>query len=411
MIQLSRRQFGGLMAAAAAQTGNLFGISSDASRIDDVLRSGMQKRGIPSVVALACNADQILYSGAFGPRDGASSVAVAADSIFQIASMTKPLTAVAAMQLVEQGKVALDEPVAKFLPKLANPQVLEGFDVAGKPVLRPAKTAITLRHLLTHTSGMAYSPWHGQMFKYSQQFPIPNSEIAPVVPLMFEPGTSWQYGVSADWTGRLVEAISGQNLAKYFQDNIQDPLGMTDTAFNVDPKKFDRLVGRYQRSPEGKFVAVPRTLPAPVSDYNGGGGLASTGLDYVKFMQMILRSGLAGVNTQILSARSIEMMLKNQIGDIQAGKMKSLSPNLSADVDTNPGQVDHWGLGFLRQGKPQDGMRATGSVSWAGIYNTYFWIDPTRRIAGVILMQYLPFFDSAAIGLLGDYERAVYANV
>lgn len=406
---LSRRQFSGLL-LAGSQAPSLFAKGG----IDDILQASMQRRGIPAVVAMAVDVDRVLYSGGFGKRDAASDVGVNADTIFQIASMTKPIASVAAMQLVEQGKASLDAPVSKHLPKLANMQVLEGFTSTGEPILRPAKTPITLRHLLTHTSGFAYSNWHDKMFVYAQKAPAP-APIAPVVPLMFEPGTNWQYGYSTDWTGRFVEAVSGLTLQQYFRLNILDPLGMKDTEFGLDPKKFDRMVGRYQRTPDGKFQAVPRVQPPVQTDFNGGGGLLSTANDYVKFMRMLLRHGVTGINTEILKARTVEMMMKNQIGGLRAGVLKSFMPNVSSDVDTHPGGTDKWGLGFLLQGPRAStdgptGMRAEGSAAWAGIYNTYFWIDPNRAIAGVVMMQYLPFFDKDAIGLLDDFERAVYAT-
>jgi CubicO group peptidase (beta-lactamase class C family) len=404
---LTRRQFSGLL-LAGSQAPNLFG----KGRIDDVLSASATRRRIPAVVAMVVDANRVLYSGAFGKRDPESNVAVNGDSIFQIASMTKPITAVAAMQLVEQGKVSLDAPVSKLLPQLANMQVLTGFTAAGDPILRPARTVITLRHLLTHTSGISYPTWHEAMSKYSQKTGgIAPTAVAPFVPLMFEPGTSWQYGYSADWTGRLVEAISGQTLQQYFRVNILDPLGMKDTQFGVDPAKFDRMVNVYQRNAQGAFESRPRVQPAAPTDFNGGGGLSSTANDYVKFMRMILRYGLTGVNTEILTARSVQMMMKNQIGGLRAGFMKSFQPNLSSDVDTHPGGVDKWGLGFLLQGAGTSGMRSEGSMSWAGIFNTFFWIDPNRGIAAVVMMQYLPFFDKDAVGLLGDFERALYANV
>ncbi|MEO5925194.1 MAG: serine hydrolase domain-containing protein [Bryobacteraceae bacterium] len=405
MSMLTRRNFTGLL-LAGSQAPRLFGAS-----IDDTFRASVARRGVPSAVAMAVDVNRVLYSGAVGKRDAASNVMVNADSIFQIASMTKPITAVAAMQLVEQGKVTLDEPVSKYLPQLANPQVLTGFTSTGDPILRPAKTAITLRHLLTHTSGISYPTWHPEMFKYSQKVGVGPTSIAPVVPLMFEPGTNWQYGYSADWTGRLVEALSGQTLQQYFRVNILDPLGMKDTEFGVDPAKFDRMVTVYQRTDQGKFDPRPRVQPAAPTDFNGGGGLSSTVNDYVKFTRMILRHGVTGINTEILKARSVELMMKNQIGDLRAGFMKSFQPNVSSDVDTHPGGVDKWGLGFLLQGAGSTGMRQEGSMSWAGIFNTYFWIDPHRGISGVIMMQYLPFFDKEAVGLLGDFERSVYANI
>jgi len=397
------------MLLLGSQARGLFGATAS---IDDTLRDGLRRRGIPSVVAMAANTHETLYAGAFGRRDGESETPVALDTIYSIASMTKAITSVAAMQLVEQGKITLDEPVARILPQLGSMQVLSGFDAAGKPVLRAAKNQITLRHLLTHTSGFAYPQWHEGMFKYAQQVGgLPPGVVAPLVPLAFDPGTNWQYGYSADWTGRVVEAISGQTLEQYFQRNILQPLGMKDTSFIFDNKNFDRLVGRYQRTPDGKFQPAPRVRPMPPTDFNGGGGLYSTAPDYIRFVQMILRRGLVDVKTEILKGQTVDLMMQNSIGNLTAGKLKTFQPALSSDVDTAPGGRDTWGLGFLINPVGHPGARQPGSLAWAGIYNTYFWIDPSRGIGGVIMMQYLPFYDVEAVGLLNDFERSVYAHV
>jgi methyl acetate hydrolase len=412
MIKLTRRQFGGSLLVATQATPRLFGKSASTGAIDKVLREGIQRRQIPCVTAMVASTDSILYSGAFGKRDSASGVDVKPDSIFAIASMTKAITSVAAMQLVERGKVKLDEPVSKYLPQLEKMDVLMGFDAAGKPVLRPATKPITLRHLLTHTSGFAYPTWHEGMFKYTQATtPLPPGVVAPLVPLMFEPGTAWQYGYSADWTGKLVEAVSGLNLEQYFQRNILRPLGMNDTSFIFPAEKFDRLVGRAQRQNGGPLQEVPRALPPKPAAFNGGGGLNSTAPDYIKFMQMILRYGRSGVREEILTAKSVEAMSMNQIGGLGAGKLKSFLPNLSSDVDVHPGFIDKWGLGFLINTTAYPGGRSAGSLAWAGVYNTFYWIDQPRGLCAVIMMQFLPFVDKEAVGLLGDFERAVYANL
>jgi len=412
MIKLTRRQFGGTLLVATQAAPRLFGKSASTGAIDKVLSEGIQRRQIPCVTAMVASTDSILYSGAFGKRDSASGVDVKPDSIFAIASMTKAITSVAAMQLVERGKVKLDEPVAKHLPELAKMDVLQGFDAAGKPVLRAATKPITLRHLLTHTSGFAYPTWHEGMFKYTQATtPLPPGIVAPVVPLMFEPGTAWQYGYSADWTGKLVEAVSGLNLEQYFQRNILKPLGMNDTSFIFPAEKFDRLVGRAQRQNGGPLQEVPRALPPKPAAFNGGGGLNSTAPDYIKFMQMILRYGRSGVREEILTAKSVEAMSMNEIGGLGAGKLKSFMPNLSSDVDVHPGFVDKWGLGFLINTTAYPGGRSAGSLAWAGVYNTFYWIDQPRGLCAVIMMQFLPFVDKEAVGLLGDFERAAYANL
>jgi CubicO group peptidase (beta-lactamase class C family) len=411
MTHLTRRQFGGIV-LLGSQAPGLFGASTSIGAIDRTLREGIERRKIPCVAAMVATQDRILYSGAFGKRDSASGIDIQPDSIFQIASMTKAITSVAAMQLVERGKLKLDEPVARHLPELGKLDVIQGFEPNGKPILRPAMKPITLRHLLTHTSGFAYPTWSEEMFRYTQATaPLPPGVVAPLVPLVFEPGTRWQYGYSADWTGRLVETVSGLNLEQYFQRNILGPLGMTDTTFIFPAAKFDRLVSQSRRQNGGPLQEVRRTLPAKPPAFNGGGGLTSTAPDYIKFMQMILRYGRGGVRDEILTAKSVEMMSVNQIGDLGAGKLKSFQPDLSSDVDVQPGEVEKWGLGFLINQVAYPGGRSAGSLAWAGVYNTFYWIDPSRGICAVIMMQFLPFVDKEAVGLLGDFERSVYANI
>lgn len=375
------------------------------AQIDETLRTGIERRKIPAAVGMAATRDKVIYSGAFGKRD-AEGTPVAVDSIFAIASMTKAVTSVAALQLVEQGKVKLDEPVAKFLPQLDKPEVLEGFDAAGKPILRPAKTPITLKHLLTHTSGLCYDFWDEQMFRFSTQ--PPSAPPRTLQPLMFEPGARWQYGQGVDWTGRLVEKISGMSLEDYFQAKIFRPLEMPDTSFLMPPAKFPRMVGRWSRNKGADLEPNPRTQPAPPAAFNGGGGLYSTAADYIRFMQMILRKGRDPNGAVILQPHTVSAMAVNQIGGATAGKMRSFRSELSSDVDIQPGFTEKWGLGFLINTTPYQGGRAAGSLAWAGLYNTFYWIDPKSGICAVLLMQFLPFVDKEAVGLLSDFERSVY---
>ena len=292
MLSLTRRQFSAAALGLVSPAGRLLGATANTTGIAEALRSGVEKRGIPCAAAIVANANNVIYSGAFGKRDSASSINATTGSIFRIASMTKAITTTAALQLVEQGKVTLDDPVSKHLPQLAKLDVLEGFDTSGKPILRPAKTPIALRHLLTHTSGFVYPTWNPMLAQYNK---VTNNArpaaVAPLTPLLFEPGTRWHYGTSVDWAGKLVEKISGLTLEQYFQKNILQPLGMKDTSFLVAPEKFDRLVSTYRRQPDGKLKEDPRTQPAAPAEFNGGGGLFSTAADYIRFTQMILRKG------------------------------------------------------------------------------------------------------------------------
>jgi CubicO group peptidase (beta-lactamase class C family) len=403
MMQISRRSF--LAAGGAAA----IGLRAAGGPVDETLSGGIARRKVPAVVGMAAGESRTLYAGAFGTRDS-SGVAARIDSIFAIASMTKAVTTVAALQLVEQGKVDLDGLVAKHLPQLAELDVLEGFDAGGKPSLRPLKTPVTLRHLLTHTSGFCYDTWDGDMFRYMQSKPA-NAAAKPG-PLMFEPGKRWQYGQGCDWAGRLVEAVSGATLEDYFQEKILRPLGMADTSYILPPAKFDRLVGRYHREAgRGDLREDQRTQPAAPKSFNGGGGLYSTAADYVRFMQMILNRGAGAGNVRILRAKTVESMMTNQIGELTAGKMKSFRPETSADVDIQPGRTEKWGLGFLINTAAYANGRSAGSLAWAGLYNTFYWIDPARQRCGVILMQFLPFVDREAVGMLDEFERSVYASV
>ncbi len=367
---------------------------------------------------MAATADKVTYTGAFGKRDGSSGIDVTADSIFRIASMTKAITTTAAMQLVEQGKVSLTEPAAKYLPELGKLDVLEGFDsTTGKPILRPAKRQVELRHLLTHTSGFVYPVWDEDLARYGKVTgnAAPPTAVAPLTPLAFEPGTQWQYGTGIDWAGKLVEKVTGLTLEQYFQRNILEPLGMKDTTFVFPETKFRRLVSSYRRQADGSLREDPRTLPVTPKEYSGGGGLFSTAPDYIRFTQMILRKGKSADGRQILAAKTVEMMSTNQIGSVNVHKMKTTDPSVSADVDMHPGAppgaMDKYTFGFLLNQAAYPGGRSAGSLAWAGVENTFYWIDPRRGISAVIMMQFFPFVDPEAVGMLGDFEKAVYATV
>jgi methyl acetate hydrolase len=407
MYRITRREFCSMAIALGGSVRSLYG----AANLDEVLRTGIERRKIPAAVGMTATTDAITYSGAFGKRDSESGVNVTVDALFNIASMTKAITSTAALQLVERGMVKLDEPVAKYLPQLGDLQVLEGVDKAArKPILRAAKNKITLKHLLTHTSGLAYPTWDAMMFDYSSiTNPIPPGTLPPPI-LVFEPGTQWRYGYSTDWAGRVVEAVSGLSLDQYFQRNIFEPLGMRDTGYVVPAEKFDRLVTGYQRQPNGSLRPNQRVLPGRPAAMNGGGGLYSTAADYVRFMQMILRRGRGSGKDQILQSKTVETMTANHIGNLSGGRMKTFQPERSSDVDFHPGSADKFSLGFLLNTAPYAGGRSAGSLAWAGINNTFYWIDPRRSSCGVLMMQFLPFCDSEAMGLLREFERGVYAS-
>src|SRR6266702_4716445 len=257
------------------------------AQIDQLLRQKSEAKEIPGVVAIAATGSEVIYQGAFGKRDLAKDDAMTADSVFWIASMTKAITSAGAMQLVEQGKLSLDEPIGKLLPDLASPQVLEGFDANGEPKLRQAKTAITLRHLMTHTAGFCYSLWNADMAKYLEKTRLPAittcKNDALKTPLMSDPGTRWEYGTNIDFVGKAVEAVSGKRLDAYLRDHLFTPLGMTDTGFKLGDAQRKRLVAMHQRGEDGALAQIPFELEQDPEFHMGGGWLYGTAGDYIKF--------------------------------------------------------------------------------------------------------------------------------
>ena len=367
------------------------------ANLDDVLRTAVEQRRVPGVVAMVATADAVAYEGAFG---------IQKDAIFAIASMTKPVTSVAVMQLVETGKVKLDEPAATYLPELAAVQVLEG------GVLRAPKTPLTVRQLLTHTSGFGYEIFNADLRDYAAQGKVPSMMAGGdgflKAPLLFDPGTRWEYGISTDWLGKLVEKVSGQSLEAYFRQAVFAPLGMDDTFFEVPPGKQPRLVSVHQRKEDGTLAAQPRPPAKPVEFFSGGGGLHSTAEDYLKFARAMMAGGRLG-QRRILTPESVAMMGRNQIGELTLRPLPSFIPQLATDRAVMPGRPDKFGLGFAMNTQPLEKGRGANTLSWAGPYNTFFWIDRDKKVCAVLMTQMLPFLDDGPKALMDDFDRAVYA--
>jgi len=396
----------GIAIALAAGVARAQNVASGAA-IDAVLRAAVERQDVPGVVALVTNRDRVLYQGAFGVADVGSGRPLGTDALFRIASMTKPVTSLALMQLVEQGKVGLDDPAEKYLPELVGLKVFESFDAAnGEYKLRPAARRPTVRQFLTHTSGLAY-PFTSEIWRDFK--PKPGETYPFGGPLLFEPGERWHYSTSTDVVGRLVEVISGQKLEEYFRQHIFAPLKMADTSYNVPPEKGARLVAAQQRAGERMDGAVVLQSPQPgltIAAPIGGGGLASTASDYGRFMRMLLNRGVLD-GARVAKAETVALMGENHIGTIGVPALKAALPR-SADFTFIADGRDKFGLGFLITSDPVAGKRSPGSLSWGGINNTYFWVDQERGIAGVILMQYLPFADAKALAVHEAFERAVY---
>ena len=379
--------------------------------INRTLQRAIDDKQVAGAVALGATDKGIVYEGAFGKRDAAHGPAMTLDTVFWLLSMTKAVTATACMQLVEQGRLQLDEPVGKLLPELASPKVLEGFDASGAPKLRPAKRPVTLRHLMTHTSGLTYSNWSDKLPQYEKftgQADIAESkEGAFAAPLEFDPGDRWQYGISMDAVGKIVEAVSDQSLEVYFRENIFSPLGMTDTGFLISSAQKRRVATTYSRQADGSLSPMPFEMPQHPEFLSGGGGLFGTPRDYMVFLQMLLHEGTFR-GAPILRPETVAMMRQNQIGDLNVNPLKSSAPAWSNDADLFPGMPQKWGLSFDINTQPGPNGRSAGSIAWAGLLNCYYWVDPVKRVTGTVFTQVLPYYDPAVVKLFGGFERGLY---
>ncbi len=380
--------------------------------MDELLEAGVSSGAAPGVVAATVNREGMTYLGSAGERSIGTGVAMTTDTVGGIFSMTKAITGAAAMQLVEQGRVDLDAPAGNFCPELAAPaMVLDGFDADGQPITRPAVGDVTLRNLLTHTSGYVYDIWNGDMGRWYEATETPNlfslMTAALQTPLSFDPGTQWEYGIGIDWVGILIERVTGQTLGEYFAEHLTGPLGMHDTAFAHNEDMLGRASAMHARLPDASFMAIDLPAPEAPEFEMGGGGLQSTMTDYGRFMRMILNDGeLEG--TRVLAPETVAQMVTNQMGDLRVKQLKSAAPEFSNDAEMFPDVPKSWGLTFqIHEAEGETGCPA-GTLSWAGLANSFFWIDRENDVAGCYLSQILPFADAGSVELFYDMQRLAY---
>jgi methyl acetate hydrolase len=376
-----------------------------ATALSTFLKGATDRGDVPGVVVAVVDKNGVLYNEAFGQSSTLSKKPMTRDTIFNMASMTKPVTSIAIMMLVDEGKLKIDDEVAKYLPKYKNPLVISKFNEADASYeTRPAKRPITIRHLLTHTSGIGYgfsSPTLTKIMAKTKQTELD-------LPLLFDPGESWAYGASTRVLGHVVEAISGQTIDVFLASRILQPLGMNDTSYLVPTTKYSRVVGVNARGTDGKFVErpMPATLPATVQ---GDGGLYGTASDYGLFLRMLLNRGTLN-GKRILSEASVKTIFANHMGNVVVQPQESANQSLSRNFPLGAGK-DRWGLGFQLAAEKQANRRTPGAGTWAGIFNTHFFIDPSREIGVIVMMQTLPFYDDASMKVYAGVEEAVYRNL
>ncbi len=386
----------------------------ESGALDALLDHAVSSGAVPGVSVVIANRDGILYSGTAGAlRDGGSSVT--ASTIFRYASMTKALTSVAALQLVEAGKLSLDDEVTSLLPEFGKLQVIDGFD-GDQPILRAPSRSPLVRELLNHTAGCSYFFSNLNIVQFHAATGVPNvltGEKAALtdVPLAHDPGTIWEYGTNTDWLGLLVERVSGKSLDAYFADHILRPLNMGDVTFEPSDDQRARAMPVHARTPDGGLVETPLDLPPTPDWWPGGHGLFGTAGAYARLLQALLRGGeLDGA--RILSEESVDLMFADSLNGVPmpAEGIKSAVPELVNDVPAFP-LPESWGLGLHLVLADVPGMRRAGTGDWAGIFNTYYWVDRTTGISGAVFTQVLPFFDAGVVGTLMGVEAAVYEQL
>ncbi len=383
------------------------------AQADKVLKDAVSKGDVPGVTAAATDAKGTTYEAGFGKRVLGEAADMTPDTVAWIASMTKAITGTAAMQLVERGKLGLDSPAKDVVPQLGEVGVLDGVDAAGKPKTRKAKRDITLRHLLTHTAGFGYDIWSPEVGKYMEAMEVPGviscQNKALTTPLLFDPGERWFYGINIDWAGKMVEAASGKKLGQYMRDNILGPLGMDSTGFSITDSMRKRLAKIHHRGPDGALQPdTALELPQEPEFEMGGGGLYSTAGDYLKFVRMMLNQGKSDRGEAVLKPATVAEMSKNAMGDTRVCMLKTAAPPFSNDAEFFPGMDKQWGLSFMINNEEAPTGRSAGSLAWAGLANTYYWIDQKQGVGGVYITQILPFVDVKSLPLFYAFESAVY---
>ncbi|UTP38598.1 beta-lactamase family protein [Phenylobacterium sp. LH3H17] len=380
------------------------------SRFESALDAAVEGGRVAGAVALVADRDGVIYETAAGLRKVGDAAAMDPATVFWLASMTKAVASVAALREVEQGRLSLDGDLSGLLPEFAGLQVLEGFEADGAPRLRPVRRAPTLRQLLTHTSGFGYGFLHGELARWREASgtpdPMAGLRAGHVQPLLFEPGEQWAYGIGIDWAGLAVEAASGQRLDAYLTEHVFGPLGMADTGFLPTAEQAARQASPHARGEDGKLMPIPFALPSAPEVWSGGGGLFGTARDYARFTRMLLNGGTLD-GARVLNPETIDQLSQVQTGPLRAGAFQGALA-MSLDFDLFPEQHTGWGLTGLINPEPSADGRGAGSLAWAGIFNTYYWVDRAAGLSGMLMAQQTPFGDPDVLGLLKALERDAY---
>lgn len=379
-------------------------------RFEAALNAAIVSGRIAGAVALVSDRQGVTYEHAAGVRSLGTPDPMDQETLFWIASMTKAVVSVGALQLVERGALSLDADISELLPDLKELQVLEGVDADGAPRLRPARGAVTLRQLLSHSAGFGYGFTSPDLAAYAKHAGVPLIDYTRKSlrqPLLFDPGQGWLYGIGIDWAGVAIEAASGRRIDSYLAENVFGPLGMADTGFSIAGARAARTAGVHAYGPDGGLVQIPFGMPPEPELLSGGGGLYSTARDYARFLRMLIGEGQSN-GVRVLSAETARSLAEIQTGERRAGHIKSADPVMSHDFDPYPQMRTGHGLATMITPEPTGDGRSAGSLAWAGLANTYYWADKAAGVAGVLLTQLMPFANPDVLSLLRTLERDAY---
>lgn len=381
--------------------------------VERVLDEAVAAERIPGAVAMVADRTGVIHRSAHGRKAAGSPEPMPLDATFRLFSMTKAVASVAAMRLIEEGLMGLDDPVGDLVAEFDRLPVLEGFD-GDRPILRAPASRATIRQLMTHTAGPVYEMWNANQRKYLKTVEAPAMgsgarDAFPAYPLAFDPGTAFGYGVSTDWLGMVIEEASGERVDALLRREIFAPLGMNDTAVECSPDMSARLVGSHIRK-DGAFHPIDIGPPEQPEVWCMGQALYGSAEDYLSFLRMLLGGGALN-GARVLSEDATARLLSNQTGDIPIAAFESVSRAASASFEMFPGVRKSHSLAFLRVEENVEGRRRAGSNGWAGLMNTHAWVDPAAGVCAVLMLQQIPFMDEAAAKTLEDFERAIYANL
>lgn len=385
-------------------------------RADEILRRAVEADApVAGVVAMLTDRTGNVYEGAAGTRVLGGDQEMTLDTVFAIFSTTKAITATAALQLVEEGKLDLDAPAKQYAPDIGTLQVIEGFDDAGEPRLRPPASDVTTRQLLTHSGGFGYDFFNEKYKRLAEEKGQPSvitgSRAALMTPLLFDPGTKWEYGSNVDWAGQVVEGITGQRLGDVFARRIFEPCGISDMTFAIDDARRSRVAGMHARGADGSLTPMEFELPSPPDVDFGGHGLYGTVGDYMKFIRMWLNDG-QGEHGQVLKPETVTMAVQRHLAEnLEVTALPGVIPSLSNDAEYWPGLPKSWSLPFMVNDEQAPTGRPAGGQGWAGLANLFYWVDRSNGIGGYWATQILPFGDPTSFTEYLAFESAAYESL